>query len=272
MKLRFSCENCGSKYIVDSICSGKKGKCKKCSLLFIVPYSNSFKEQSQINENKIQSKKILPLVSGQNKKMKGIWLPQIIVILMLLWAYNQDNPYGYYILLRWVCCVVFIYLSIKALNVEKGKWVWLFAITAFLYNPIINIHLKRENWTIVNSITILIAMASISIFKELKSEERVDFTSFVMERTISDPSLNLLDALDQYIEKYDLLIRTHLDETKTESLMRSRLTILEEAQRQGTILEPEAESFLVKLRMWVQMCDTMPPELRKRMKYKEKHG
>jgi hypothetical protein len=54
--------------------------------------------------------------------MKQIWLPQVFASGMLLWALNPDNPYGYYILLRWVCCAVFAYLPIwlfRLLNKAK---------------------------------------------------------------------------------------------------------------------------------------------------------
>ena len=51
--------------------------------------------------------------------MKKIWIPQAIVIPMLLWALNPANPYGYYILLRWVYCAAFAYLAIHAWNLEK---------------------------------------------------------------------------------------------------------------------------------------------------------
>ena len=33
--------------------------------------------------------------------MKRIWISQAIATVMLLWALNPENPYGYYILLPW---------------------------------------------------------------------------------------------------------------------------------------------------------------------------
>lgn len=76
--------------------------------------------------------------------MKKIWIPQAIVIPMLLWALNPLNPYGYYILLRWVCCAVFVYLAIQAWNIEKQGWIWILGVTAAIYNPILRIHSTRE--------------------------------------------------------------------------------------------------------------------------------
>jgi hypothetical protein len=84
---------------------------------------------------------------------------------MLLWALNPDNPYGYYVLLRWVCCGVFVYLAFQAFERAKQDWVWILGITALIYNPIVPIHLTRGIWEVVNIITALIAVASIFVFR-----------------------------------------------------------------------------------------------------------
>ena len=85
---------------------------------------------------------------------------------MLLIALNPSNPYGYYILLRWVCCGSFTYLTVKALDQDKKNWAWALGITAFIYNPIISIHLNREIWSVINLITIIVAIASIFSIKK----------------------------------------------------------------------------------------------------------
>ena len=97
--------------------------------------------------------------------MKKIWIPQAIVIPMLLWALNPTNPYGYYILLRWVCCAAFVYLAIQAWNLKKSGWVWILGVTAAIYNPILRVHSTREMWSIVNLVTIGLAVASISVLR-----------------------------------------------------------------------------------------------------------
>ena len=84
---------------------------------------------------------------------------------MLLWALNPENPYGYYILLRWVCCAAFAFLAIHALAQEKQGWVWVLGVTAVVYNPLIRIHLNRELWSVINVITIVIAWCSAFILK-----------------------------------------------------------------------------------------------------------
>jgi len=102
--------------------------------------------------------------------MKRIWVPQLVAIVMLLWALNPGNPYGYYILLRWVCCGVFAYLAFKAFENRYQRWVWVLGITAAVYNPIIRVHLTREIWSVINVITIGIAVASIVTLKFMRSK------------------------------------------------------------------------------------------------------
>jgi Family of unknown function (DUF6804) len=92
-------------------------------------------------------------------------VPQLIASLMLLWALIPVNPYGYYILLRLVCCGIFAYLAYQAFIQEQQGWTWVLGITAVLYNPVIRIHLNREIWSVINVITIGIAVASIFIIK-----------------------------------------------------------------------------------------------------------
>jgi uncharacterized membrane protein len=98
--------------------------------------------------------------------MKRIWIPQVIVCVLLLWALNPDNPYAYYILLRWVCCGVFSFLAFKAFDLKMQGLTWILGFTALVYNPIFRVHLTRAIWSAVNIATIIIAVASIIWFKK----------------------------------------------------------------------------------------------------------
>ena len=90
-----------------------------------------------------------------------MWIPQVICIIMLLWALNPNNPYAYYTLLRWVCCGIFAYLAFQSFEQKKQGWTWLLGITALLYNPIFPVHLNRELWSVVNVVTIIILITAI---------------------------------------------------------------------------------------------------------------
>ena len=97
--------------------------------------------------------------------MRRIWIPQVLTSAMLLCAFNPDNPYEYYILLRWVCCAAFVYLAIQSIAQEKQDWVWVLSVTAMVYNPIIRVHLTREIWSVINVVTIVVAIRSIFVLK-----------------------------------------------------------------------------------------------------------
>lgn len=101
-----------------------------------------------------------------------IWIPQIIAVIMLIIAMNPDTEYGYYTFLRIVCCAVFCYLAIMAHAQKKKEWTWILGITAFIYNPIIKMGMNREIWTVVNVITIGIAIVSIFSIRRNVDEEK----------------------------------------------------------------------------------------------------
>jgi len=106
----------------------------------------------------------------------NMWIPQAIISLMLLLALNPENPYEYYILLRWVCCPVFAYLAFQAFAKDKEKWVWVLGVTAAIYNPVVPIHLTREIWAILNVLTIIIATASIFVLKSNQATKKFIMT------------------------------------------------------------------------------------------------
>jgi len=119
--------------------------------------------------------------------MKRIWIPQTVAAVMLLWALNPQNPYGYYILLRCVCCATFAYLAVKAFEQKKQGWVWVLGVTAFVYNPIIPLHLTRGIWSVVNIVSVAIIVASAFALVQAPParkdiEEHSDFTSSTWTR------------------------------------------------------------------------------------------
>ena len=83
-------------------------------------------------------------------------IPQIIAIVLLLWAILPINPYGYYILMRVAVCAILAYLVLLVYRKDENKWVWILGVTAFVYNPIVPLHLGRVLWSIVNIISIAI--------------------------------------------------------------------------------------------------------------------
>ena len=80
---------------------------------------------------------------------------------MLLLAFNPGNPYGYYILLRWVCFAGFGYLTVQAGLRQKIGWIFVLGLLAILFNPIVKIFFSREAWVILDILTIPVAIGSI---------------------------------------------------------------------------------------------------------------
>jgi hypothetical protein len=101
------------------------------------------------------------LQQSERNYMRRIWIPQIIACIMLLWSLNPHNPYGYYVLLRWVCCAIFAYLAFQAFTSKQQSWVWILGITSGIFNPIIPLHLNRMIWSVIDVITFGIAFTSI---------------------------------------------------------------------------------------------------------------
>jgi hypothetical protein len=106
--------------------------------------------------------------------MKRVWIPQLISIIMLLWALNPTNSYAYYTLLRWVCCGIFAYLAFQSFEQKKQGWWWVLGITALFYNPIFPVHLNRKLWSVVNIVTIGIAMTSIFVLRDKNKKQDIE--------------------------------------------------------------------------------------------------
>ncbi len=90
----------------------------------------------------------------------------IIASGFLFIALFDGLPYGYFTLLRFVVCIVGIYLAYKIYeNNKESIWVWAFSGIAVLFNPIIPIYLKRATWTIIDLIVGIFLLLSISSTK-----------------------------------------------------------------------------------------------------------
>jgi hypothetical protein len=105
------------------------------------------------------------MVTEQKKPLKAIWIPQAIVIVWLVAAFNPGNPAEYYIALRWICCGCFGYLAYRAYEKGMIRWTWRHGIVAVVYNPFFSFHLRPEILAIIYVITIVIAIGSIVAFR-----------------------------------------------------------------------------------------------------------
>ncbi len=95
----------------------------------------------------------------------------IIASTLLFIALFNGLPYGYFTLLRFAVCAVGVYLAYKVYKDNKESlWVWAFAGIAVLFNPIIPIYLKREQWTIIDLVVGIFFILSIFLIKPEKDK------------------------------------------------------------------------------------------------------
>jgi hypothetical protein len=72
----------------------------------------------------------------------------------------MDNPYTYYMLLRWVCCGTFLYLAVISHGEESRNSTWIFGLLAAIYNPFVPAQLTREVWSYLNLATVAVIVIS----------------------------------------------------------------------------------------------------------------
>jgi len=91
-------------------------------------------------------------------------IASVIAIAMLLLAIPTGIwPYGYYVLLRWVVTATALFVLWIAYTVERKLWIFLMAIIAILFNPIVPIYLDKGTWVVIDFIVAILFL--VSIFK-----------------------------------------------------------------------------------------------------------
>ena len=79
-------------------------------------------------------------------------------------------PYGYYNLLRIVVCGTGTFLVVVAHRQKNIKWTWIMAIIAFVFNPILPLHLGKEIWVMIDVVAGVIFLISIFSLRIKKLE------------------------------------------------------------------------------------------------------
>jgi len=81
-----------------------------------------------------------------------IWMAPIVVMIIGLFPL----PYGYYTFLKIIVCPCLIYYAVKLTDVKNISLGlrWTFIVLAFVYNPILQVHLySKFPWIVINVIT-----------------------------------------------------------------------------------------------------------------------
>ncbi len=84
----------------------------------------------------------------------------IVSIVLLVIAFAQ-NPYSYYITMRWFITIFSLVTIFNALKEDYKIIIYLNCAIPIVYNPILPIHLTRSIWEIINIVTILILILNI---------------------------------------------------------------------------------------------------------------
>jgi len=100
-----------------------------------------------------------------SKKSGGLIFIRLVAVILLL-AALRHNPYGYYIILRWVVCSIFAYCAVEAYKMKDEPWIWVFGVNAAVYNPIIPLHLGRTVWSVVNIVSAVLIIVSLFTLKQ----------------------------------------------------------------------------------------------------------
>jgi len=96
--------------------------------------------------------------------LRGQYVASVILRIlaagMLLWAMER-NVAGYYVALRWVVCAASLFTLYFASEFKMVGVMWVFGLTAFLFNPIIPMHLARRTWSGIDLLVAVLMIWSI---------------------------------------------------------------------------------------------------------------
>ena len=100
-----------------------------------------------------------------NRRLPASIVLRLVAASLLFWAL-APHSIGYYSVLRWVTCVVGLYLAAVSGEGKKQYWVWTFGAIAILFNPLISVHFDKASWRVIDVMTGVVYLASIMYCRE----------------------------------------------------------------------------------------------------------
>jgi hypothetical protein len=88
----------------------------------------------------------------------------IIAAVMLVFAAAEKQQNSFYALLRWVCCVVFVYSAVASFQMKRLLWLWIFIALGIVFNPIFPLPLDRTLWIVADWFAIVAMVIAAFIF------------------------------------------------------------------------------------------------------------
>jgi hypothetical protein len=97
--------------------------------------------------------------SNKQDRTLPLAYPALVAAALLFFALVPGLPLGYFLILRWVVCIVScIYLVM--FNDRRG-WFWTMTVMAIVFNPVIRFHFNRYTWQVIDLVSGLIFLSSI---------------------------------------------------------------------------------------------------------------
>jgi hypothetical protein len=121
------------------------------------------------------------------KRLVGLYIAWLVAAVMLVIAlvkpihpssrrhYHGSIDYhsfgsDFYTLLRWACCIAFAYSAVRAFQIGRASWTWIFAVLAVLFNPIAPIHLQRATWQVIDGAALAVLPVAAAVFWRSRHE------------------------------------------------------------------------------------------------------
>ncbi len=89
-------------------------------------------------------------------------IPALAVLGLLLLSF-ADLPYAFFTLLRVATCAACVYYGFQCWQKVHVAWIWILSVFGCLYNPLAPIRMHRDDWKVINLVTLVVFGALISV-------------------------------------------------------------------------------------------------------------
>jgi hypothetical protein len=95
-----------------------------------------------------------------------LYIAWLIAAAVLVFAAAEKQSDSFYTLLRWICCVAFVYSAVTSFLMRRLLWVCIFVVLAALFNPIFPAPLDRSLWIVADWFSIGAMIIAAFIFRK----------------------------------------------------------------------------------------------------------
>lgn len=89
----------------------------------------------------------------------------IYIVSAMLFIGVAHLPYGYYTLLRFAACAAFAFAAFIAYDRKNNVLPWIYGLVALVFNPIIPVHLQKEDWIVIDFVAAVLLLATMGKIK-----------------------------------------------------------------------------------------------------------